>query len=139
MGTVDVKLLIGEVASRHGILLREDDPAFAIVTLNQLVLEAIANDLVQKVKDLVGEFNNAAERVQTRAGTAIADEVHAAIESARSALQRDLESGAVKARELVMEVHQTHTRRAALRWITVGLLAAVALLACGVFLGKVVL
>ena len=139
MGTIDVKRLIGEVASRHRILLREDDPAFAIVTLNQLVLEAIANDLIQRVKGLVGEFNNAAERVQTRAGAAIADEVRCAIESARSTLQRDLESGAVKARELVMEVHQAHTRRAAVRWITVGLLTAVALLACGVYLGKVVL
>lgn len=139
MGTVDVKRLIGEVASRHRILLREDDPAFAIVTLNQLVLDAIAKDLIQQVRRLVGEFNDAAGRVQVRAGAAIADEVRAAIEAARLALQRDLESGAVKARELVMEVHKAHTRRAAIRWITVGLLAAVALVACGVFLGKVVL
>ncbi len=96
-------------------------------------------DIIQRARELVGEFNNAAEQVQSRAGAAIADEVHAAIETPRSVLQRDLESGAVKARELVMEVHQAHTRLAAARWITVGLLAAVMLLAGGVYLGKVAL
>jgi hypothetical protein len=135
MGGIDVKRLIGEVAARHRILLREDDPAFAIITLNELVLETTANDLIQKMKGLVGDFNLAADQVQTRAGTAIADEVRAAIESARSALKADLEVGGVRARELVMEVHRAHTRSAAVRWITVGLLAAVALLGCGVFLG----
>ncbi len=36
------------LAARHRILLNENDPAFAIVTSNQLVLEAIASDLIQR-------------------------------------------------------------------------------------------
>ena len=39
----DVMALIGEVAARHGITLRPDDPVFALVTVNQLVLEQTMN------------------------------------------------------------------------------------------------
>jgi hypothetical protein len=39
MKTLDTKALIGEVAARHGVTLKPDDPAFALVTLNHLVLE----------------------------------------------------------------------------------------------------
>jgi hypothetical protein len=35
---VDVEALIAEVAKRHKILLAPEDPAFALVTLNELVL-----------------------------------------------------------------------------------------------------
>jgi len=36
----DVQRLIDEVAARHRLLLKPDDAAFAIVTMNHLVLEA---------------------------------------------------------------------------------------------------
>jgi len=35
----DVQRLIDEVAARHRLLLKPDDAAFAIVTMNRLVLE----------------------------------------------------------------------------------------------------
>ena len=46
MTTPDVNALIGEVAARHGITLRPDDPAFALVTVNQLVLEQTMTELI---------------------------------------------------------------------------------------------
>ena len=36
----DVQRMIDEVAARHRLLLKPDDAAFAIVTMNHLVLEA---------------------------------------------------------------------------------------------------
>jgi hypothetical protein len=38
---LDVEALIAEVAKRHKILLAPEDPAFALVTLNELVLSRL--------------------------------------------------------------------------------------------------
>ena len=39
MAEVDVKRIVGEMASRHGIRLDVNDPAISLVLLNRLVLE----------------------------------------------------------------------------------------------------
>jgi len=54
MTAPDIKILIGEVAARHGVTLRPDDPAFVLVTVNQLVLEQAIAELVQRIVRLVG-------------------------------------------------------------------------------------
>jgi len=47
---IDVQRLIVEVAARHNILLKPDDAAFALVTMNELVLE----ELVERVETRIG-------------------------------------------------------------------------------------
>jgi hypothetical protein len=136
MSAIDFKKLIGEAASRHGILLREDDPALVIVTLNHLILQSATNELIQKIRLLAVEFSEAAERVQERAGAAIGDEVRAAVDSARAGLKGDVEAERLQVRKLITEVHQAHSRPTVIRWITVGVLAATGLLGCGVLLGN---
>jgi hypothetical protein len=133
---MDTKQAIAKVAERHGILLRPDDPAFALVTLNELVLEAMAKKLIEQMNASINQFSAAAEKIQVRAGTALADEVRASIELVRIGLHVDLEVAGLKARELVMEVHQAHSRRNFVRWLSVGLLAALALLICGALLHR---
>jgi hypothetical protein len=135
---IDTKDMIAKVAQRHGILLRRDDPAFAIVTMNELVLEAMAAQLIQQVNSSINEFKAAADRIQMRAGATFAEEVRTAIDSVRAGLRADIEAGGFKARELVMEVHLTHSRRNFVRWFSAGLLAALVLLACGAFFGKMI-
>lgn len=71
--------LIAEVAARHGILLKKDDAAFALVTLNQLVLESAIADLVAQMHAATAEFEAAMERVQSRAGAAIAKDIRALV------------------------------------------------------------
>ena len=44
----DVHELIGKVAEQNGIRLDHDDPAFALVTLNEIVLKATADHLRQE-------------------------------------------------------------------------------------------
>lgn len=39
---IDQKQLIGQVAAKNGIRLEPDDPAFALVTLNEAVLQHTA-------------------------------------------------------------------------------------------------
>ena len=64
---MDVEKLIGEVAARNGIRIEPDDPAFALVTLNQLVLEEAVKNLVREIRAAIADFESAAERVQSRA------------------------------------------------------------------------
>lgn len=68
---MDVKALIGEVAARNGIRLEPGDPAFALVTLNQLVLEEAVRDFVAEIRAATADFETSAERVQSMAGSAL--------------------------------------------------------------------
>ena len=47
---VDVKRIVGEMASKHGIRLDVNDPASSMVLLNRLVLEHSADDLVADIR-----------------------------------------------------------------------------------------
>jgi len=94
----DIDRLIAEVAARHGILLEKDDAAFALVTLNQLILDSAIDDLVGKMRAVIAEFEVATERVQQKAGIAIAKQVKVTVQeltekigSARAAPHRSAE------------------------------------------------
>ncbi|MGA2579664.1 MAG: hypothetical protein ABSH24_27010, partial [Bryobacteraceae bacterium] len=45
----DARVLAAQVFERHGIKLREGDPAFALVTLNELTLRKVMGELLQEV------------------------------------------------------------------------------------------
>jgi hypothetical protein len=76
--------LIAEVAARHGVLLKRDDAAFALVTLNQLVLEDGIIGLAAEIRAATAEFESAFERVQTRAGAALAKDLRHLVLELRS-------------------------------------------------------
>src|SRR5712692_6326354 len=86
----DVKGLIAEVAARHGIALRPDDPVFALVTVNQLVLEQTMTELIGRARQMTNEFDHAAIRLQTRVGSVLAAEVRKACSEIRQALRQDI-------------------------------------------------
>src|SRR5215831_7826592 len=64
----NVKRLIAEVASRNGIRLDPDDPAFCLVTLNQLLLEEAGEKLAAEVRKASKEFEDALRKVEGRFG-----------------------------------------------------------------------
>jgi hypothetical protein len=68
----DIGRLIAAVAARHHILLKPDDAAFALVTLNQLVLEDSIKELASHIRTATTEFASSFERVQEHAGAALA-------------------------------------------------------------------
>src|SRR5262245_8436468 len=78
---MDRKRMIGEVAARHGIRLEEDDPAFVLVTLAELMLKDAQDEFAAVVRKSIGEYEEAAERVQERAGHALAVAVRYALHS----------------------------------------------------------
>lgn len=76
--------LIGEVAARTGIKLGRDDPAFALVVLNQLMLRSEVEELVAEVRRCLQEFEKAADVIQTRAGSTLAKELRECISAIRA-------------------------------------------------------
>ena len=132
---LDVKRLIGEVAARNGIRVESWDPAFALVTLNELVLEEIARRLTQEVHSGISEFTDAVHKTETHAGKILAQNVKTATAEFRREMQRDIEDARLKAIEIAMEVHRAHSRPAIIRWGAAGLITGLALFGSGLWIG----
>ena len=66
MGSVDTKRLSGEVAARHGLLIREDDPAMALVTMSEIVLEQVLSEAELRLRGLLVGGRKRPEEVATR-------------------------------------------------------------------------
>ena len=132
---LEVSRLIAEVHERHGIRLDPDDVGFAIITLNQLMLEELAQRLQEGVCSGIAEFNEVVQKTETRAGKKLAQDVKAAAVEIREELQRDIENARVQAAEIVGEVARAHCRPATVRWIAMGLVAATILFGAGLLVG----
>ena len=133
---LDVQRLIGAVAARHGILLKPDDAAFALVTMNRIILEEVMTELLGKVQHAMADFDEAAARVQTRAGSVLASEVKDAAATIHRELESDIAAAGKQAREFVLEVHRAHSRAALQKWVALGALCALVLFVSGVLLGR---
>jgi hypothetical protein len=120
---MDVNRLIGEVAARHGIKVQSWDPAFALVTLNELVLEDIARRLTEEVHSGITEFTEAVQKTETRAGKILAQQVNEAAAELRREMQRDIEDA------------RAHRKPAVIRWGAAGLIAGLALFGSGLWFG----
>lgn len=73
--SIDLKRLAAEVSAQHGIRIDPDDPMMAVVTLNRLVFEQAVAQVLDRVQMAVRDFEAAAEKVQVRAGSVLAQEV----------------------------------------------------------------
>ena len=74
---IDVEQLLGEALAKHGIRLDPHDPAVVLVTLNRLVLEDASKGFVADIRKATAEFEEAADRVQSRFGAALATGIKA--------------------------------------------------------------
>ena len=132
---LEVSRLIAEVYERHGIRMVPDDVGFALITLNQLMLEELARQLREGVCSSIAEFNEVVQKTETRAGKNLAQYVKAAAAEIREELQRDIENARVHATEIVDEVNRAHSRPAIVRWLAVGLIAGAFLFGAGLWIG----
>jgi hypothetical protein len=130
-----VSRLIAEVYERHGIRMEPDDVGFALITLNQLMLEELAQRLQEGVSSGIADFKNVVQKTETRAGKNLAQYVKAAASEFREELQRDIENARVQAAEIVGEVDRAHSRPVTVRWIVTGLIVAVILFGAGLAIG----
>jgi hypothetical protein len=132
----DVQRLIAEVAALHNILLKPDDAAFVLVTINRLILEGIVAELLEKVSAIITDFEQAAGQVQTKAGASIAREVKEATAAIRGELAKDVAAAGKQAHELVVAVHRAHSGPAVEKWVAVGAACALLLFFLGVLTGR---
>jgi hypothetical protein len=132
--TIDVRRLIAEVASRNGIRVEPDDPAFALVTLNQLVLEDFVARMDERIRLGIAEFMDAVHKTEARAGKILGAEVRESAAAVREELQRDVEAARVGGLELIHELHRQHIRLGLFLRCATDLVVA-ATLAIGFWLG----
>ena len=135
MAEVDVKRIVGELASRHGIRLDVNDPAISIVLVNRLVLEDSTDELVARNRASMDDFEESVRKVQTRAGQLVAAEFNDRVGAIRSELQRDIALAGTRANEIVYRAEQANRHPVMLRWAVIGTLAALALFLMGLWIG----
>jgi hypothetical protein len=133
----DVQRLIDEVAARHRLLLKPDDAAFAMVTMNRLVLEESLEAIHSQIHQDLTLFEAAAKKMQTRAGTIIAAEVRESAAGIRQELGRDVQDARLQASKIVREVEAAYHQRMSAQQLAIAALAAVLLFLCGVWAGRI--
>jgi|SRR5579883_2371274 len=134
---IDLKQLAAEVSVQHGIRVDPDDPMMAVVTLNRLVFEQAVGQVLDRVQASVRDFEAAAEKVQVRAGGALAQEVRDCGVAIRQEVGKAFESArrdAPPSQTGEIGRYQMPRERT---WLITGLLLAVALFGIGVWVGTV--
>ena len=100
--TVDIQRLIGEVAARHRFLLKIEDPAIALITMNQLILDSSLAAVHKQIRATIAEFHASLEKAEERAGSMLAQKVKESADQMREGLHERhsccrLESARVRA------------------------------------------
>lgn len=129
LSKIDLKRLAADVSAEYGIRIDLDDPMVAAIMLNKLVLEHAATELLSRIQTATQAFEAAGERVQVRAGQALAQEVKECGSTMReqiSAAFNDMKKSAGE-----------HPKRSdAYRWLALGITLAAVLLTAGIWLGR---
>jgi hypothetical protein len=133
----NVERLIAEVATRHRLFLKPDDAAFALVTMNRLVLEESLEAIHSGVLEDLALFETAAQKAQHRAGLALAAEVRESAAEIRKEIQRDIQDARLQAAAVVQQVAEAYKRPMSSRKFTIVILAAALLFLCGAWAGRV--
>jgi hypothetical protein len=136
-GQIDIQHLIAEVATRHNIFLGPNDPVFALVTMNKLVLEQAMQLICDRVSARIAEMEASASNVEKRAGTVLAQQVKESASLIRRELHNDVQSAGLKARELLHQVNEAHRRPTLIRWVALGILCGLILFCIGLWLGRI--
>jgi len=123
----DSKQLIAAVRARNGIRIEPDDPVFALVTINELVLEEAVRRLSDEMDRRLATFSAGMDQTERRAGKLLAQDVKNAAAEIRAEMQKDIDAAGMKAAYLVYKVDQAHKRPAMIRWIAIGLVSATVL------------
>jgi nitrogen regulatory protein PII-like uncharacterized protein len=132
----NVQRLISAVAAEHRLVFKPDDAAFAIVTMNRLVLEESLEAIHSLVAADLAQFKETAQWAHSRAESAIEEEVRRSSRVIREELQRDLNNARLRAAEIVQEVRNAYEKPMSNRKFTIMVLAGLLLILCGIWVGR---
>ena len=133
----NVQRLIAEVAAQHGLFLKPDDAAFALVTMNRLVLEESLEMIRSQIAADLAQFQASAQWAHKRAESAIEEEVRRSTAALRDEIQRDINTARLRAVEIVQEVKTAYQKPMSNQKFTIVVLAALLLLLCGIWVGTI--
>ena len=125
---MDAKKLTAQVAARHGFLIREDDPAMALVTMSEMVLEQVLEKAEVGLGGILSEAEEGRKRSQQDTAVWIQEEIAHAGSALRAQLLRDIDAGRLQAKELVVQLAQLYSRSAVRRWLALGIVSGLVLL-----------
>src|SRR5262249_17216022 len=128
----DVKRLIAEVAARNGIRIEHDDPAFCLVTLNQLILEEAGRDVADEIRTATKHLQEAVTTVEGRVGVVLARDLKRTLSVLRSEANRDTRSDFASRTANVRSGTNVWSRMA---YAAIGILVASLIFGCGVLVG----
>lgn len=106
----DVKRLIAEVQEKDHVRILPGDPAFAIVTINQLTLAEFANRLGEDLRAGIDEFRETVATTESRAGAVLAQQVKTVAAAFRHELQCDIDAARVNASETIRRLDHLHQK-----------------------------
>jgi hypothetical protein len=136
----DARGLAAKVFDRHGIKLGEDDPAFALVTLNELILRKLIGELLEQVdehiKAWLAEFQVTMQHVEGRAGKVLAQQVRDSWGGLLGPLREEIAAARLGVQQIVEEIEKTYRVATLARWCAVGAVLAIAVFACGFWAGR---
>jgi hypothetical protein len=133
--TFNVQRLITAVAAEHRLLLKPDDAAFAIVTMNRLVLDESLEAIRAVVAEDLAQFKQTAQWAHSQAESAIQSEVRHSARALREEIQSDIDTARLRATAMVQEVKELYERPLAYREIIIMALAVLLAFLIGFALG----
>jgi hypothetical protein len=133
--TIDLKRLAAEVSVQHGIRVDPDDPMMAVVTLNRLVFEQAVGQVLERVQESVRDFETAADKVQVRAGGALAQEVRDCGVAMRQEVEKAIEDFRRAGTKGQTNAPGVSSTRDGQKWIVLGLALALSLFGLGIWVG----
>jgi len=132
---LDLKRITAEVAARHGMLVMPDDPAMLLVTMNEMVLQQVIERIESRTEEMTTCIEVGIRSAQSEALGGIEREARKAGIAVREEIQKDVDTGRLHARELIVELNLAYSRSAVRRWVAIGVIAGTVLLVLGVGLG----
>ena len=132
---IDIKRLVAEVAARDSIRVEPGDPAFALVTLNQLVLEDAVERISEQIRVGMAEFAEAVHKTEARAGKVLAEQVKEVAAELRRELDADVEKARLDVARIVQTVYTAPTKADSIRWAAAAGAIAVLLFTAGLWIG----
>ncbi len=131
-----VRELIGHVAAQNAVRVDEDDPIFAVSTINRLMLEEAVKEIISGVRATMQEFAKSAQAVDQRAGKLLADEVRRTATAWRDQINDDIKAAGAQSEKLRLAAARIYTWTQMIIWAIAGLASGAILFGFGVVLGR---
>jgi len=132
----NVERMISVVAAEHRFILKPDDAAFALVTMNRLVLEESLEAIRAVVNQDLAQFKETAQWAHSRAESAVEAEVRRLARAVNEELRIDLNNARLKSAEIVHQVKEAYEKPMARMDLIIMILEGVILFILAFVMGR---